>query len=91
MVSTFINALMLTFMAGLSTVLGSFIIIFVNKKKDGYLGIAMGFAAGVMIFISLSELLPESIGKIGYMPAIISFFCRYIDYLFDRYFYSSLI
>jgi len=79
-----INALLLTFIAGFSTVFGSLIIFFVKKERDGYLGIAMGFAAGVMIFISLTELLPESIEKIGYLPAIISFFVGIIGiYLID--------
>jgi len=81
---TIINALLLTFIAGLSTVIGSFIIFFVKREKDGYLSVAMGFAAGVMIFISLTELLPESIGKIGYLPAIISFFVgSIVIYLID--------
>jgi ZIP family zinc transporter len=84
MESTIITALLLTFIAGLSTVIGSFVIFFVKREKDGYLSVAMGFAAGVMIFISLTELLPESIGKIGYIPAIISFFVGIIViYLID--------
>ncbi len=78
------NAIILTFFAGLSTLLGSFAIIFVKREKEGYLGIAMGFAAGVMIFISLAELLPESIGRIGHMPAMIAFFLGILAiYLID--------
>ncbi|MBU0667041.1 MAG: zinc transporter ZupT [Nanoarchaeota archaeon] len=69
-----INALILTTLAGLSTVLGSLIIFFIKKRNDCFLSIAMGFAAGVMIFISLTELLNESISNIGYLYAIISFF-----------------
>jgi ZIP family zinc transporter len=79
-----INALILTFIAGFSTTLGSFIIFFVKKENIDYLSIAMGFAAGVMIFISLTELLPESIENIGYLKAIISFFAGIIlIYLID--------
>jgi ZIP family zinc transporter len=81
---TLLTALILTFIAGLSTVLGSLVIFFVKKEKDGYLSVAMGFAAGVMIFISLTELLPESIGKIGYLPALVAFFAGIIViYLVD--------
>lgn len=54
--------------------LGSLIIFFIKKPKDCYLNIAMGFAAGVMIFISLTELLFESIENLGYSSAILSFF-----------------
>ena len=44
----------------------------------------MGFASGVMIFISLTELLGESIENIGYNYAIISFFVGIlIIYLID--------
>ncbi|MFH0875366.1 MAG: zinc transporter ZupT [archaeon] len=84
MLSQFLSAIMITFLAGLSTLIGSSIIIFVNNKKDNLMGIAMGFAAGVMLFISLSELLPQSIINVGKVSAIISFFAGIlIIYLID--------
>ncbi|MBT3463792.1 zinc transporter ZupT [archaeon] len=69
-----LNAFLLTVFAGLSTVLGSLIVLFVDKKKEIHLNIAMGFAAGVMIFISFTELLNQSIVIIGYATAMASFF-----------------
>ncbi len=67
-------AFILTAIAGLSTLLGSFVILFIKKPKNCYLNVAMGFSAGVMIFISLTEVLGESIASIGYSSALVSFF-----------------
>jgi len=79
-----LNALLLTIFAGLSTLIGGLIVFFIKKTKDSYLSIAMGFSAGVMIFVSFVELLPQSINSIGYLPAIISFFVGLIViYLID--------
>jgi ZIP family zinc transporter len=69
-----ITPIILTIIAGLSTVIGSFFILFLKKKNHIHLNIAMGFAAGVMIFISFTELLGESIVNIGYSNAMASFF-----------------
>ena len=69
-----LNALILTLIAGLSTLFGSFIILFMKKRKPIHLNIAMGFAAGVMIFISFTELLNQSILNIGYSYAMAAFF-----------------
>lgn len=82
--ATIINALLLTVFAGLFTLFGSFIIFFIKKPKDIYMNIAMGFAAGVMIFVSFVELLGRSIETIGYLYAIIAFFSGIlIIYLID--------
>ncbi|MBD3250043.1 MAG: zinc transporter ZupT [Candidatus Pacebacteria bacterium] len=67
-------AFLLTVLAGLSTLLGSLIIFFIKKPRQCYLNIAMGFAAGVMIFVALTELLVESIEGLGYPGAMLSFF-----------------
>lgn len=51
----------LTTIAGLSTLLGT-IIIFINKKKSNKIIIgALSFAAGVMLTVSVTDLIPESI------------------------------
>ncbi len=79
-----INAFILTILAGLSTAIGGSVIFFIKKPKLRYLSFGMGFAAGVMIFISLTELLNESIMNIGYNYALISFFIGIlIIYLID--------
>jgi len=81
-------AFLLTLIAGLSTTIGAFITFFINKKHLGtkfcYLCLAMGFSAGVMIFVSFVELLPESIKNIGFQYAMIAFFIgMIIIYLID--------
>lgn len=53
-------ALLLALIAGLSTLLGSFIIFFTNKKSEKLVSVALGFAAGVMLSVSFSDLLPQS-------------------------------
>lgn len=56
-----IYGFILTTLAGLSTLLGT-IIIFINKKKSNKIIIgSLSFAAGVMITVSLTDLIPESI------------------------------
>lgn len=51
-------ALLLSLLAGLSTILGAIIIFF--KKKESILYNALSFAAGVMITVSVIDLIPES-------------------------------
>lgn len=50
----------LTLMAGLATGLGS-IIAFSFRKSGNFLSISLGFSAGVMIYVSFVEILPESL------------------------------
>lgn len=51
-------ALILTVFAGLSTGIGSTIAYFIKNPKITYLSFSLGLSAGVMIYISLDELLP---------------------------------
>lgn len=53
----------LTTIAGLTTLLGTFII-FINKN-DKIIPKALSFAAGVMITVSITDLIPESINYIN--------------------------
>lgn len=79
-----LNALLLTVLAGLSTTIGSLIIFFVRKRRDGFLNMSLGFSAGVMIFVSFVELLNESIENLGFLYAILGFFLGiFIIYLID--------
>lgn len=57
----YILPLVLSTIAGLSTVLGGAITFFIKKHSMKTLSIGLGFSAGVMIFISLAKLLPESL------------------------------
>ena len=54
-----INAFAITSLAGISTILGLFILN--GKREEGIIPKALGFSAGVMIFVSLFDLLPSAI------------------------------
>jgi ZIP family zinc transporter len=49
--------LLITLLAGLATTIGGFITFFVNKNNMKVLSLGLGFSAGVMIFVSLTEIL----------------------------------
>jgi ZIP family zinc transporter len=52
-------AFLYTILAGLSTVIGGFIVLFTKKDNKKVLSVGLGFAAGVMIYISLVEILSQ--------------------------------
>ena len=52
--------LLMTTFAGLATVLGGFITFFVNKNNMKVLSLGLGFSAGVMIFVSFTEILTSA-------------------------------
>lgn len=54
-------AFCMTLLAGLATGIGSLLALFPMKKEQRFLAFALGFSAGVMIYISLVELLPSGI------------------------------
>lgn len=58
-------ALFLTSLAGLSTGIGSAIGLFSKMKNPKVLSFAMGFSAGVMIYISFVELMGEAIHSLS--------------------------
>ncbi len=53
-------ALLMTTMAGISTIIG-FFAIYVKTKGNNIIPYSLGFSAGVMIIISVIDLLPESL------------------------------
>ncbi len=55
----FVVALSLTTLAGLSTGIGSAIAFVTRRSNIGFLAAALGFSAGVMIYVSFVELLPS--------------------------------
>ncbi|MCL2814146.1 MAG: zinc transporter ZupT [Oscillospiraceae bacterium] len=79
-------AFLLSLMAGLSTGIGSLITLFTKRKNTNFLAMSLGFSAGVMVYVSLVELLPEAQGllsaglgdKIGQIAAVFSFFAGMI-------------
>ncbi|MBO7203731.1 MAG: zinc transporter ZupT [Bacteroidales bacterium] len=63
--SNFITALLLTLVAGAATGVGGVIILFTKKFSSKLLSASLGFSAGVMLFISLTELFPEASSALG--------------------------
>lgn len=55
-----IRALILSVAAGMSTLIGAAIVFVSNKKNEKMLAISLGFAAGVMMCVSFTDLFPQS-------------------------------
>ena len=53
-------ALVLTLLAGLATSIGGFLAFFFKKKNLNALALGLGFSAGVMIYVSFMELMPQA-------------------------------
>ncbi len=58
--SNVLYALLLTLTAGLMTGVGSIIGLFVPKENKKFLSCALGFSAGVMLYISFIEMFPKA-------------------------------
>ena len=73
-------ALVLTLIAGLSTGIGSAIAFFFRRPKMSYLAFALGLSAGVMVYVSFMELMPNAIDELeqevgsGDLWATVAFF-----------------
>jgi ZIP family zinc transporter len=67
-------AILLTVLAGLSTGIGSTIAYFIRRPKYSYLALLLGFSAGVMIYISFTELFRTAIEDVGFATANMAFF-----------------
>ena len=57
---SYILPLILTLFAGMSTLVGGFITFFIKRNNLKALSVGLGFSAGVMVYVSLSELVPNS-------------------------------
>lgn len=57
---TYLTAFGLTLLAGLCTGIGSLLALFTKKTNTRFLSIALGFSAGVMIYVSFVEILSEA-------------------------------
>ena len=56
----FLPAMMITLFAGLATSIGGAIAFVVKKNSLKALSVGLGFSAGVMIFLSFTDMLPEA-------------------------------
>jgi ZIP family zinc transporter len=54
-------AFSLTLLAGLSTGIGSLLSLITNKTNTKFLSVALGFSAGVMIYVSFVEIFPQAL------------------------------
>ncbi|HDT11231.1 MAG TPA: zinc transporter ZupT, partial [bacterium] len=78
----FLSAFGLTLFAGLSTGIGGLFAFFSKRINTRFLSASLGFSAGVMIYVSFVEMLPEafeSLGKVfgetkGEIIAVAAFF-----------------
>ena len=59
-IHTILVAFGLTLFAGLSTGIGSAIAFFMKKTNTKFLSIALGFSAGVMIYVSFVEIMSKA-------------------------------
>ena len=64
-INSILLAFLLTMIAGLSTGVGSLIAFFAKRTNTKFLSAALGFSAGVMIYISFMELMPEALGMLS--------------------------
>lgn len=55
----------ITFLAGISTVIGIIPTYFNSKYKDSIINLSLSFACGIMLSISLFSLIPESLNYLG--------------------------
>lgn len=55
-----LRALLLSFMAGMSTLLGALVVFITKKKSERLVSVSLGFAGGVMISVSFTDLLPNA-------------------------------
>lgn len=60
MQSNILLAFILTILAGLSTIIGAFLIFWIKTNCTKFLSFGLGLSAGVMIYLSFFELLKES-------------------------------
>lgn len=75
-------AFLLTLGAGMSTAIGSALAFFVKKTNTAFLSIALGFSAGVMLYLSFIEIFPKAVESLeeaispsqAYLVATLAFF-----------------
>jgi len=80
--SQILFAFLLTAIAGLSTGIGSLIALLTSKTNKKFLSFSLGFSAGIMIYVSFMEMMPQSLEelsnaygeKIGTLYLICAFF-----------------
>ncbi len=67
-------AFALTLFAGLSTGIGSLVAFFAKRTNTRFLSFSLGFSAGVMVYISFMELMPEARALLSEPALLLAFF-----------------
>lgn len=62
----FILPFVLTFIAGISTAIGGLLAFFTTRTNTKFLSVALGFSAGVMIYISMIELFQHALAAFNH-------------------------
>lgn len=62
--------LILTLLAGAATFIGAFLGVLGQKPSNRMLAFSLGFAAGIMLLISLMEMLPAALDTEGMSPVL---------------------
>lgn len=88
-------AFFLTMLAGFSTLLGVMPIFIPIKNEKKVIISCLAFAAGVMICVSITDLIPESISLLGkkyycIFPYLLSFICLFIGIFVSSYIGDNL-
>ena len=91
MPSNTLYAFLLSFLAGISTLIGALIIFIDKKKNNKIVTISLSFAAGVMVCVSLTDLLPNSFNMILKDVRIFPRFMLMLTFLFTGIIISMLI
>lgn len=65
----YIAVILLSFLSVITTLIGVVLALAFRKSKKGII-VGIGFSAGIMLAISLLELLPEAIDTSGFIPAL---------------------
>jgi len=66
--------LLMTLLAGLATGIGGLVAVLAKRVNPGLLRLMLGFSVGVMLYVSLVELLPEGFETVGILGGNLAFF-----------------
>ena len=70
----FAFGLILSTLAGLSTLIGSFLGLLAKDPGPRFMALTLGFSGGVMLHVSFAELLQAGVDSAGFAPAHVAFF-----------------